>query len=159
MPSPAVTRLKGEAKTHEQNFTELRCNSAMGLSAKALSALQECDRVADSPDREADSSPATQHSPVPRDMRNAAQSSRQPVFGSQLAAKSSMALSRIKTSTDAAKETSMLPPRTICPQARRGCSGSSPIQIDNPEAFTHHDALHVGLTLVKTRRHPPSQVS
>ena len=69
-PSPAVTRLKKQARFLEGNPSNKASEGRSPfLTPAELRLLQDCDRVADSPDRDTPSSPSSRPSiPAPEDL-------------------------------------------------------------------------------------------
>ena len=154
-PSPAVIRLKRQARALEGSpLNRASASRSPFLTPADLQALQDCDRVADSPDRETPSSPSTRPSiPLPEEpdvtghlYSDPGKSRRKdmPAFKGNL---------RIITAERSTAQTDMPPPRRvnrplpaqqIQSQERRSQKSSQP-GLD-------------GLYVLRTRQRAPSQV-
>lgn len=138
-PSPAVTRLKQQARAFQR--TPFR-------TPPDLQALQECDRVADSPDRETPSSPSTRPSiSAIEDLGKAvdiAEQQERNLFGGRL---------QIRVPGSQQAKTDMPPPRRLLrtfPAQQNHSQGRDSAKSSQPGP----DGLHV----LKSRHRPPSQV-
>lgn len=155
-PSPAVTRLKRQARALERNpLDRASAGKSPFVTPAELQILQDCDRVADSPDRETPSSPSTRPSiPAAEDLDATGRPRDQALSqAEQRGAEAFSGKLRIQTFARQIPRTEMPPPRRVIrplPAAQNQSQGKRSQKSSLPGSD--------GLYLFKTRQRAPSQV-
>ena len=157
-PSPAVTRLKRQARALERSPPDrASAGKSPFVTPAELQVLQDCDRVADSPDRETPSSPSTRPSiPAAEDLDATGRPRDQALGQAGVGQRGGEAFSgklRIQTFARQIPRKEMPPPRRVVrplPAAQNQSQGKRSQKSSQPGQD--------GLYMLKTRQRAPSQV-